>query len=173
MLGAPFQAESLFPSSDQLEHPVLSFRPSACSPIDILGEPGHRPLDILWEPSLAAPPIDLLQGTLDVLVLKTLSWGPRHGYAVARGLQQLTDDVLQIEEGSLYPALHRMERRGWVASEWGLSENNRRAKYYKLTAEGRRQLRAESSTWSVFSLAVSLVLNATVAPALSKDLLHE
>jgi transcriptional regulator len=80
-------------------------------------------------------------------------------------LQQLTDDILQIEEGSLYPALHRMERRGWVESEWGLSENNRRAKYYKLTAEGRKQLRAESSTWSIFSQAVSKVLNATVAPA--------
>ena len=109
--------------------------------------------------------IDLLQGTLDVLVLKTLSWGPRHGYPVTRGLQQLTDDVLQIEEGSLYPALHRMERRGWVESEWGLSENNRRAKYYKLTTEGRKQLRAESSTWSAFSQAVSKVLGATVAPA--------
>ena len=114
---------------------------------------------------MAKASIDLLQGTLDVLVLKTLSWGPRHGYAVARGLQELTDDVLQIEEGSLYPALHRMERRGWVDSEWGLSENNRRAKYYKLTAEGRKQLRAEASTWSVFSQAVSKVLTATVAPA--------
>jgi PadR family transcriptional regulator PadR len=118
----------------------------------------------LWSEIVAAP-IDLLQGTLDVLVLKTLSWGPRHGYAVARGLQQLTDDVLQIEEGSLYPALHRMERRGWVESEWGLSENNRRAKYYKLTPDGRKQLRAETSTWSAFSLAVSKVLNATAAPA--------
>ena len=114
---------------------------------------------------MATPPIDLLQGTLDVLVLKTLSWGPRHGYSVARGLLQLTDDVLQIEEGSLYPALHRMERRGWVESEWGLSENNRRAKYYRLTSLGRKQLRTESSTWSVFSQAVSKVLNATVAPA--------
>jgi PadR family transcriptional regulator PadR len=114
---------------------------------------------------VVAEPIDLLQGTLDVLVLKTLSWGPRHGYAVARGLQELTDDVLQIEEGSLYPALHRMERRGWVESEWGLSENNRRAKYYRLTAAGRKQLRAEASTWSVFALAVSKVLNATTAPA--------
>ena len=113
---------------------------------------------------MPAPSIDLLQGTLDVLVLKALSWGPLHGYGVARWLQQTTDDVLSIEEGSLYPALHRMERRGWIASEWGLSENNRRAKYYKLTAEGRRQLRAESSTWSVFSQAVSKVLTAT-APA--------
>lgn len=109
--------------------------------------------------------VDLLQGTLDVLVLKTLSWGPMHGYAVARSLQQLTDDVLRIEEGSLYPALHRMERRGWVASDWGLSENNRRARYYRLTAEGRKQLRTEASTWSVFSQAVSKVLTATSVPA--------
>lgn len=114
---------------------------------------------------MAVAPIDLLQGTLDVLVLKTLSWGPRHGYGVARGLQYLTDDVLQIEEGSLYPALHRMERRGWVESHWGLSENNRRAKYYKLTTEGRKQLRVESSSWATFSQAVSKVLNATVEPA--------
>ena len=113
---------------------------------------------------MTAPTVDLLQGTLDVLVLKALSWGPLHGYGVARWLQQTTDDVLSIEEGSLYPALHRMERRGWVGSEWGLSENNRRAKYYKLTADGRRQLRAELSTWSVFSEAVSKVLTAT-APA--------
>lgn len=110
------------------------------------------------------PSVDLLQGTLDVLVLKTLSWRPMHGYAVARWLQQVTDDVLQIEEGSLYPALHRLERRGWVESEWGLSENNRRAKYYRITTEGRRQLRSESSTWSVFSQAVSKVLTSTTAP---------
>jgi transcriptional regulator len=108
-------------------------------------------------------PVDLLQGTLDVLVLKTLSWGPMHGYGVARWLQQATDDVLQIEEGSLYPALHRLERRGWVESEWGVSENNRRAKYYRITAEGRRQLRAESSTWTTFSQAVSKVLTTTTA----------
>jgi transcriptional regulator len=110
---------------------------------------------------VTAETIELLQGTLDVLVLKALSWGPLHGYGVARWLQQTTDDVLSIEEGSLYPALHRMERRGWVTSDWGLSENNRRAKYYKLTTEGRRQLRAESSTWSLFSQAVSKVLTAT------------
>lgn len=126
----------------------------------------YPPLSILWERrDVNKPVIALLQGTLDVLVLKTLSWGPRHGYAVARGLQQLTDDVLLIEEGSLYPALHRMERKGWVESEWGLSENNRRAKYYKLTPDGRKQLRAEASTWSVFAGAVSKVLTATVAPA--------
>jgi PadR family transcriptional regulator PadR len=111
------------------------------------------------------PSIDLLQGTLDVLVLKTLTWGPKHGYGVARALQQLTDDVLHIEEGSLYPSLHRMERKGWITSEWGLSENNRRAKYYELTAAGRKQLVAEASTWTVFSQAVSKVLTATAAPA--------
>jgi PadR family transcriptional regulator, regulatory protein PadR len=109
--------------------------------------------------------IDLLQGTLDVLVLKTLSWGPQHGYGIARWLQQVTDDVLQIEEGSLYPALHRMERKGWIESAWGLSENNRRAKYYKLTPRGRAQLRTESSTWTVFSQAVSKVLTTNTAPA--------
>ena len=106
----------------------------------------------------------MLQGTLDVLVLKTLSWGPMHGYAIARWLQQVTDDVLQIEEGSLYPALHRMERKGWVESEWGLSENNRRAKYYTMTLAGRRQLRADSNTWSAFSQAVSKVLTASTQP---------
>jgi transcriptional regulator len=111
--------------------------------------------------------IDLLQGTLDVLILKTLSWGPMHGYGVARWLRQITDDVLQVEEGSLYPALHRMERRGWIASEWGLSVNNRRAKFYRLTADGRKQLRAESSTWSLFALAVGKVLGATTAPVLA------
>jgi len=109
------------------------------------------------------PTVDLLQGTLDVLVLKTLTWGPMHGYAIARWIQHVTDDVLQIEEGSLYPALHRAERKGWIESEWGTSENNRRAKFYKLTTDGRRQLRAESATWSVFATAVSKVLTATTA----------
>jgi PadR family transcriptional regulator, regulatory protein PadR len=114
---------------------------------------------------MTASNVDVLQGTLDVLVLKTLSWGPMHGYGVARWLQKATGDVLRIEEGSLYPALHRMERRGWIQSEWGLSDNNRRAKYYKLTTAGRRQLRVESSTWSAFAQAVSKVLTATTAPA--------
>ena len=114
---------------------------------------------------MPARTIDLLQGTLDVLVLKSLTWGPKHGYGVARALQQLTDDVLHVEEGSLYPSLHRMERKGWVRSEWGLSENNRRAKYYELTNAGRKQLLAESSTWAVFADAVSKVLTATASPA--------
>ena len=109
--------------------------------------------------------IDMMHGTLDVLLLKTLSWGPMHGYGINRWLQQLTDDVLNIEDGSIYPALHRMESKGWIDSEWGLSDNNRRAKYYYLTSAGTKQLRAESAAWSLFSRAVSKVLAATAAPA--------
>jgi transcriptional regulator len=107
-----------------------------------------------------AEELELLQGTLDVLVLKTLSWGPRHGYAVARWLHDTSGDVLRVEEGALYPALHRLERRGWIESEWGLSENNRRAKYYQLTAQGRRQLRAKASSWARYAAAVTRVLAA-------------
>jgi transcriptional regulator len=102
--------------------------------------------------------LELLQGTLDVLVLKTLSWGPRHGYAIARWIRDTTDDVLRIEEGALYPALHRMQKRGWIEAEWGLSENNRKAKYYQLTVRGRQELRAEAASWSRYSAAVSKVL---------------
>jgi PadR family transcriptional regulator, regulatory protein PadR len=112
----------------------------------------------------AASPLDLLQGTLDLLILKTLSWGPAHGYAVARWIQQLTGKVLTVGEGSLYPALHRLEERGWIESEWQLSEHNRRAKFYHLTAQGRQQLRAETATWGKFVDAVGKVLNATGQP---------
>jgi PadR family transcriptional regulator, regulatory protein PadR len=103
-------------------------------------------------------PLDLLQGTLDVLILKTLSWQPMHGYAVSRWIRQRTDDVLAVEDAALYQALHRLERRGWIESEWGLSENNRRAKYYQLTTEGRRQLRSEAATWRRYAEAVFKVL---------------
>ena len=102
--------------------------------------------------------IDLLQGTLDMLVLKTLSRGPLHGYAIARWIQQTTDDALQLEEGTLYPALYRMERKGWIASKWGLSENNRKARYYKLTSAGRKQLEAESKAWAGISLAIAKIM---------------
>src|SRR5687768_18167334 len=108
--------------------------------------------------------LDLLQGTLDLLVLKTLTWGPAHGYTVARWIQQLTDDVFQVGEGSLYPALHRLEERGLIESEWQRSENNRKAKFYKLTTAGRAQLRAESATWAKFSGAIAKVLQATTQP---------
>ncbi|HEX3865622.1 MAG TPA: PadR family transcriptional regulator [Gemmatimonadaceae bacterium] len=109
--------------------------------------------------------VDLLQGTLDLLILQTLSWGSTHGYGIARWIQQVTGDVLRIEEGSLYPALHRLEKRGWISSEWGRSENNRRAKYYELTTRGRQQFRAESSTWSAFAGAVAKVLSSTEQPS--------
>ena len=114
---------------------------------------------------MAKPSVDLLQGTLDLLILKTLSWGPAHGYAVARWIQQLTGEVLQVGEGSLYPALHRLQERGWVESEWRVSEHNRRAKFYTLTAKGRQQLRAETATWHQFVDAVGRVLGATQRPA--------
>ncbi|HEX6059010.1 MAG TPA: PadR family transcriptional regulator [Gemmatimonadaceae bacterium] len=109
--------------------------------------------------------IDLLQGTLDLMILKTLSWGPMHGYAVARWLQQVTDDVLRVEEGTLYPALHRLEELEWVESEWGVSENNRRAKFYRLTGAGRAQLRASLSDWSRLVETVGKVIGATARPA--------
>ena len=98
--------------------------------------------------------LDLLQGTLDVLVLKTLTWGPRHGYAVARWIAETTDDALVVEEGALYTALHRLEKRGLVESEWGLSENNRRAKFYQLTRDGRAALRSETARWTAYAEAV-------------------
>ena len=108
---------------------------------------------------------DLLHGSLDALVLKTLSWGARHGYAIARWLEDATGDALRIEEGSLYPALYRMEKRGWIEAEWGVSELGRRAKFYQLTAEGRAQLAAETEQWASFATAVSRVLLPTAATA--------
>ena len=105
-----------------------------------------------------AEPTELLHGTLDALVLKTLAWGPRHGYAIARWLESLGAEALRIEEGSLYPALYRMERRGWIEAEWGTSELGRRAKFYRLTAAGREQLARETERWESFAAAVSRVL---------------
>lgn len=104
---------------------------------------------------------DLIRGTLDLLILKTLSWGPMHGLSVTRWIEQVTGSRFQIEEGALYPALHRLEQRGWVSAEWGLSDNNRKAKFYQLTAEGRRQLRSEVARWDGYTEAVRLVLAAT------------
>jgi|SRR5215213_174904 PadR family transcriptional regulator, regulatory protein PadR len=105
--------------------------------------------------------IDLLQGTLDLLILKTLALGPTHGWDIAQRIQQISEDVLRVNQGSLYPALHRLEEQGWIKSEWGASENNRRAKFYKLTATGRRQLAEETETWERLSLAVARILEAT------------
>ncbi len=109
--------------------------------------------------------IDLVQGTLDMLVLKTLARGPMHGYAIARRIQEASEEFLRVEEGSLYPALHRLERRAWIEAEWGLSETKRKAKYYRLTAHGRAQLELEVKTWNRFVQAVGGVLGVRPAEA--------
>jgi transcriptional regulator len=102
--------------------------------------------------------IELLQGTLDLLILRTLLFGPAHGHAIAKAIEQKSEDVLQVEQGSLYPALHRLIRRGWIAAEEGVSENNRRAKYYHLTAKGRRQLQVETTRWEKLARAIGRIL---------------
>lgn len=101
---------------------------------------------------------DLLQGTLDALILRTLALGPQHGWGVAQRIRQLSEEVLQVQQGSLYPALHRLERGGWIAASWGISENNRRAKFYRLTPAGERRLEAETEQWRALAAAVSQVL---------------
>ncbi|HEX5438957.1 MAG TPA: PadR family transcriptional regulator [Gemmatimonadaceae bacterium] len=109
--------------------------------------------------------IEILRGTLDLLILKALSWGPTHGYGVARWIEQATDDALRVEEGSLYPALHRLEARGLVSTDWGLSENNRRARFYTLTRAGRARLKVETASWRRFAAAVFAALEAPAHPA--------
>ena len=109
---------------------------------------------------MASSDLDLLQGTLDLLILKALTWGPKHGYAVASWVRDTTDDKLTVEEGALYTALHRMEQKGWLGADWGYSDRNREAKFYKLTAAGRRQLTAELSKWSRYTEAVNLLIAA-------------
>ncbi|HVB38486.1 MAG TPA: PadR family transcriptional regulator [Vicinamibacterales bacterium] len=105
--------------------------------------------------------IDLPQGTLDLLILRMLALGPEHGWAISERIQQVSKDVLQVPQGSLYPALHRLERRGWIKPRWATTENNRRAKYYELTKSGRRQLEAEESGWKKLAAAVAQVLETT------------
>lgn len=105
--------------------------------------------------------VDILQGMLDMLILKAVSLGPLHGYGVLLRIQQISKDALQIPQGSLYPALFRLEHKGWIQSEWGESENKRKAKYYTLTATGRKQLRSEAAEWSRLSGAIASILNAT------------
>jgi PadR family transcriptional regulator PadR len=104
--------------------------------------------------------IDLPQGTLDLLILRTLSLGSQHGWAISERVQQVSSDVLRIQQGSLYPALHRLERRGWIKAKWGTSENNRRAKYYELTRSGRKQLEAETESWRKLTAAVAQILES-------------
>ena len=109
--------------------------------------------------------IELLQGTLDMLILQTLRLGAAHGHAIAKAIERGSDDVLQVEQGSLYPALHRLEERGWLSSTWQLSSTNRRTKVYRLTAKGRLQLRAEAGAWTQFAEAVYKVLKTEEQPA--------
>src|SRR5687767_6269749 len=109
---------------------------------------------------MATDELSVLQGTLDTLVLKALSWEARHGYAIARWIRDTTDDELIVEDRALYVSLHRMEQRGWVESEWGVTDNNRRAKYYRLSAAGRRQLGVEAKKWERYAAAVSKVMQA-------------
>jgi PadR family transcriptional regulator PadR len=108
--------------------------------------------------------LELIRGTLDVLILKSLVWGPLHGYAVTSLIRRQTDEALLVEEGTLYPALWRLESKGLVDAEWGLSENNRKAKFYRLTSTGRRYLREETKTWEAYALAVGKMLGATQPP---------
>jgi PadR family transcriptional regulator, regulatory protein PadR len=103
-------------------------------------------------------PVDLLQGTLDLLILQTLLFGPKHGHAIAKSIEQTSQDVLRVDHGSLYPALQRLERRGWVTAVWGSSENNRRARFYRLTPGGKKQLAAETSKWERMTEAIARIL---------------
>ena len=103
-------------------------------------------------------PVDLVQGTVDLLILKTIALEPLHGWAIAQRIKQLSNDVLQLQQGSLYPALQRLERDGWITAEWGVSENNRRARFYRLTRAGRKQLEREQAGWERLSAAITLLL---------------
>lgn len=109
--------------------------------------------------------LEFKRGAIELLILKTVSWGPMHGYAIAKWIQDTTDDALRVEEGSLYPALHRLEGKGAIEAKWGVSENNRQAKFYSLTPLGRRSLRAEIESWINFTAAITKVIHATRQPA--------
>jgi PadR family transcriptional regulator, regulatory protein PadR len=107
-----------------------------------------------------ADKLDVIQGTLDLLILRTLQWGPQHGHGIGQVIRARTDDLLQVEHGSLYPALHRLQREGWIKSEWGVTENNQRAKFYRLTPAGKKQLAAEESRWNLFVKTVARLLRS-------------
>ena len=113
------------------------------------------------------PRLELLQGTLDMLILRTLQWGPRHGHGIGQNIRAQSEDLLKVETGSLYPALHRLEKRGWLKSEWGVSEANQRAKYYRLTAAGKAQLLRETNRWSQLVHAIGRIMNP--APSSNDD----
>ena len=102
--------------------------------------------------------LDVLQGTLDLLILRTLQWGPQHGHGIGQVIRAKSDDILQVEHGSLYPALHRLQREGWIESEWGVTQNNQRAKFYRLTAGGKKQLALEETKWKLFVKTMARVM---------------
>ena len=108
---------------------------------------------------------DFLHGTLDVLILRTVAWGPRHGYAIARWLETTSEDAIVVEDGSLYPALYRLERKGWIDAEWGVTETKRKAKFYRLSRAGREHLQRQTAEWAEFSAAVSRILMPAATPA--------
>ncbi len=124
--------------------------------VDILHK---KCVECLHMKSNAACGVELLQGTLDLLILRTLLAGPNHGHAIAKHIQRTSEDLLQVETGSLYPALHRLEAKGWIAASWDLSDKGKRARYYRLTALGRKQLVSQQSKWQAFSRAMGLILN--------------
>jgi PadR family transcriptional regulator len=146
--------------SARMRHSPAPFRPLQPFPYPgcLFGSTPHT-----LRGTMAPHRLELVKGTLDVLILKTLSWGPMHGYGVSRWIRQRTEGVLAIEDAALYQALHRLERRKWVQAEWGLSENNRRAKYYRLTTHGRKQLLSEDTVWRTYARAVFQVLEAESA----------
>src|ERR671919_1820909 len=113
--------------------------------------------------TMPQPAPEILRGTFDLLILRALSWGPAHGYAIARWIEQATNDVLAVGEGTLYPALHRLEERGWIEASWGVSENNRQAKFYSLTKRGRARLRVEHENWRRYAAAVFAAMNAAAS----------
>ncbi len=117
---------------------------------------------------MATPPdeqrLELLQGTLDMLILRTLQWGPQHGHGIGQAIRQQSDDLLKVETGSLYPALHRLVKRGWLTAEWGVSQANQKAKFYQLTREGKKQLLREESRWQQLVMAIGRVMNPAATP---------
>lgn len=132
--------------------------PSLSLPLHFYNSGCNLLVEVIGERLVPSRSIDLPQGTLDLLILRTLSLEPLHGWAVSERIQQISSDVLRVQQGSLYPALHRLERRGWIKARWGTSENNRRAKFYELTKAGRRQLEIEQDAWQKLTAAVSQIL---------------
>ena len=134
----------------------METRPGYPSPLDILGEAGTLLVNL--GKTMANQKADLLQGTLDLLILKSLQNEPMHGFGIAVRIGQMSKDMLTVEQGSLYPALYRLEEQSWIKAEWGVSDNNRKAKFYSLTTAGRKQLQVELDTWAKLSIAINLVL---------------